>query len=518
MSHLIRPALDAGALLARVPTGLRLDSLVHSDGTGVTTTINFSDLRVGGGKTLAVADALARNEDRHVLVVDRRDVIATRVALIQQFAAVHGTTPHIEAIYSRSDAHPDGSANVCWRVRAAGADLRRHRHVIVVMTHAALQSSDLSTFRDWNLFIDEVPQAWTHHSVKTPATARFLAANYNLIPVPGREGWSRMQPKVTAPSTAAYARDDYMRDLAVLHQRAKAGSLVAHLTDWSEAAGDDGWNWYSLWTGETLSAFRRVVLVANAVESSLFYQTAQAHGAVRFAPFHLVNEAPYRSRTMLVEYFADEHRAGRRFWTESDQGKACIARVAEWLASHSPDARQHYISYNGYHANSFAAVPGLHVRPRIAGVNSLASMTCGTFLYSGKFSRQEQAALACFGIDHEQAVRSREGEDILQMSTRGCLRVDHDDRPFTFRVYDRAQAEALRSAIDGLGLPISVELRHIDIGLDEIGCPKPGPKPKYGSGAERAEAIRAQNRESKRRRRAAKKTVEKAAYTKRLDR
>ena len=90
------------------------------------------------------------------------------------------------------------------------------------------------------------------------------------------------------------------------------------------------------------------------------------------------------------------------------------------------------------------------------------------------------------------------------MATRGSLRVDHDGRPFTFRVYDRVQAEALRDGVAALKLSISVELRHVDVGLDEIGRPKPGPKPKYASAEERRAALRQQYRESKRRLRAAK--------------
>lgn len=468
------------------------------------TYINCAPTPCGGGKTLKAASEMALRPGRYLYIIDRRDVAATRIALIEEFAALYGTDPLIVPIYARSPRHPEGSLGVRRAIREAGTGYGMLDHVVVVATAEAMQSSDLSTYAGWTVIIDEVPSTWAHQVLRTGLSWGFFRDHYTLIPSAEHEGWSRVQPKADAPSAAEYYADDLLGDLADFHRRVRTGSVVANLTCWEDAASAQGWQWFSAWDALQLRSFRRVILLGNAADQSTFVQVAQArHGdAIRFQTFTLTSSLAYLPRTFRIEYFASEHTAGTHFWTKTEAGAMAIERVAAWLAANSPGGDQHYVSSNTYHQQAFRAVPGRHVSPRVCGENGLSAMHTGSFIYSAKVGPQEAAAFDLLGIPPEAVVRAREGEDLIQMAWRGCLRVAGDPSTFTFRVYDRVQAEFLRDYAHGLGLPIAAELHHIDIGIDAIERPRRGPDPKYASAEERAIAVRQQKRDSMRRKRA----------------
>ena len=502
-------AASAGALLRAVPIGPAFDDRRAMPAHSMTrTTVNCATAPCGVGKTLKAASEMALRAGRYLYVIDRRDVAASRISLIEQFAAAYGTDPLIVPIYSRSPQHPEGSLGVRRAIREAGTGYGMLDHVVVVATAEAMQSSDLSTYVGWTAIIDEVPATWAHQTLKTRLSWGFFRDHYNLIPSAEHAGWSRVQAKADAPSAADYYADDLLGDLAAFHRRVRTGSVVANLTCWEDAASATGWQWFSAWNPLQLSSFRRVILLGNAAEQSTFVQVAQArHGdAIRFQTFALTSPLDYAPRTFRIEYFASEHTAGTHFWTKTAAGAKAIESVAAWLAANSPGSDEHYVSSNTYHQQAFRAVPGRHVSPRVCGENGLSSMHTGSFVYSAKIGPQEAAAFDLLGIPPEAVVRAREGEDLIQMAWRGSLRVAHDPRPFVFRVYDRVQAEFLRDYAHSLGLPIAVDLRHIDIGIDTIERPRRGPASKYASAEERAVAIRQQKRDSMRRKRAGNRT------------
>ena len=127
---------------------------------------------------------MAANPGRYLYAVDRREVFSTRTDLIRSFAAQHDTAPTIVELYSRSDTWTGGIGDVRRAVREAGCQHAPRPHVIVMITHEALNSSDLSTYGGgWTCIIDEVPTMWSHGEIKSPASSRYLAAAYNLLPV-----------------------------------------------------------------------------------------------------------------------------------------------------------------------------------------------------------------------------------------------------------------------------------------------------------------------------------------------
>ena len=88
---------------------------------------------------------------------------------------------------------------------------------ILFITHAGLQLSDLSAYRDWHLMIDEVPNCWFSDELKKQATWQWFADTYNLTHVSA--SWSQVTPKVTTPTLARIQEDSLGNQIAVLAGR-----------------------------------------------------------------------------------------------------------------------------------------------------------------------------------------------------------------------------------------------------------------------------------------------------------
>ena len=94
--------------------------------------------------------------------------------LLDAFHRVGKPTRRIEAI------HTANHLNVTQTVRDYPKTCRDDR-IVVFVTHAALQLTDLSAYSDWVLIIDEVPSVWFNDSLKTPATWTLFRDNFTLL-------------------------------------------------------------------------------------------------------------------------------------------------------------------------------------------------------------------------------------------------------------------------------------------------------------------------------------------------
>ena len=390
-------------------------------------TIHYSAARCGAGKTRWACERIAKTPGCYLLAVDRRDVFARRVETIEEFAAEHGTHPKVVQFYSKSEKWEGGISDVRRSVREAGCEYASFPHVVVVITHEALKSSDLSTYTGWTLIIDEVPTVWTHEEICTPVLWKYLRQVYNLIPV-GDSGWSEVQAKADGASVADHHLDTYLAPMAVFHKRVKDQGVFAQLTDWQDAAGRKPWSWFSIWNLEELSAFEKVYLLANAFEQTVTYKllASTSNTSVRFEPFDIPGATPWLPRAISIKYFASGHTAGTAFWTESVSGQECLRRISWWVNAHS-DADNHYWSCNlGLYPDH--ALVGKKVSPRIAGSNDYKDLTCGTFIYTAKPSQAEERVFDWFGISREEVIRSREFEDLVQMFWRCSVREAGDQQ------------------------------------------------------------------------------------------
>lgn len=434
-------------------------------------TIHYSSARCGAGKTQWACERIARNPGRFILAVDRREVIARRKASIQEFSEKHRTKPKVIPLFSRSDTFTDGIRDVRRRIREAGAKYQSEQHVVIIVTHEALKSSDLSTYQGWTLIIDEVPSIWTKEEVRTPRSWEYLDSSYNLLPI-GNTGWSTVQAKSHNASIADYHRDTYLNGLAVFRRRVKDQGVYVSLSNWEDASTGDPWSWFSIWNPEELEPFSAVYILGNAFEYTITYKLLANTFSkiVNLKPFEIPDSEPWLPRSITIRYFASKHTAGTAFWTENEDGRECLRRVPNWVNDHS-DPSNHYWSCNIGRYDDTAMI-GTKVSPKIAGSNDYKDITCGTFIYTSKPSGAEERVLGMFDITRDQIIRAREREDIIQMFWRCSIRNPMDTRPVEFRVYDREQATFLADFIKSTLPGASVTLERIDLGLD-VFRPKP---------------------------------------------
>jgi len=158
--------------------------------------ITFSAAACGAGKTFwATRFAASRvGLGNFVFALDRIDEFAARrQMLLDAFAEIGRPPCRIEAIHAQN---PSG---VTQAIRDFPKECREP--TILFITHAGLQLSDLSAYRDWYLIVDEVPNCWFSDELKTPATWQWFADTYNLTHVSA--SWSQVTAKATAPTVPA---------------------------------------------------------------------------------------------------------------------------------------------------------------------------------------------------------------------------------------------------------------------------------------------------------------------------
>ena len=371
-------------------------------------------------------------------------------------------------------------------VREAGCEWDAHEHVVVLVTHEALKSSDLSTYRHgWHCIIDEVPTVWTHAEVVSSALHVYLKAAYTLEPLAGTD-WSRLRVKADSPLLTDIYADSALTEWAELHRQIRDRGAIAKIKSWEEAASRSTWSLVSVWNPAPLSTFSSVILLGNAFEHTVTYKLFERTfgSVIKLQPFTVPTkrEARRHPRKLLIRYFAESHRAGASFW-DTANGHECLRRIHAWVNAHT-EADQHYWSSNNARFRNDLTMVGQRVSPRIAGENGLRHLTCATFIYSAKPSRNEQVAFEHFGISYEEVVRSRELEDLIQMMWRSSLRDPEDIRPVEFRVYDRQQAEFLLEFMTKAAPHISVTLEQIDLGIDAFQPRKTGRPKKVLTAAE----------------------------------
>jgi hypothetical protein len=124
--------------------------------------IDYSAAACGAGKTFwATRFAASRvGLGNFVFALDRIDEFpARRQMLLDAFTEIGRPPCRIEAI------HAQNTSGVTQAIRDFSKDCREP--TILFITHAGLQLSDLSAYRDWYLVIDEVPNCWFSDELKT---------------------------------------------------------------------------------------------------------------------------------------------------------------------------------------------------------------------------------------------------------------------------------------------------------------------------------------------------------------
>lgn len=442
-----------------------------------TITMHYNEDPPGSGKSEYYKRLVVEEHGRYLLAVPTQKLLDEhahgRDGLRQRFADA-GLPPSAEVVTISTATHA-GSVR---RALAEAADLHRDRqHVVVVCTHAALTTSDLSGYAGWTLLIDEVPTVVACGTWRTGASLAQFRDNYALAPVPGGGGWSRVAVRADAPGTAMVAADDLVGGMAAFHRRALSRSGVyANLSAWEEMESGAAWSWWSVWEASELAAFDRVLLVGNAFSHSLSKRLMEERPGeghrVRFERFALPwGRRPQAPRRVAIRCFT-EHPGATTFWANNPDGQRCIRAVAEWIAANAP-AGNHMFASNAAIEGVLAQarVMGLRLSPCLAGSNDFDDMEHASILFSAKLTPQEEKALALFGVDAEEVRRSRELETVLQFLSRSAVRRPDFGGTAYWNVYDGEQARFLRAFVEEHGLA-EVALEHVDVGIGHLVRPR----------------------------------------------
>jgi hypothetical protein len=439
--------------------------------------IEYNEDPPGAGKSEFFKRIIVEEPRRYLLAVPTKKLLAEHAGgtdgLRQRMLAA-GLPRDVEVITISTATHARGVR----RDVADAADLYRDRqHVVVICTHAALMTTDLSRYAGWTLLIDEVPGVVNCDTWRTGGSRAHFEANYGLHRSSGKGGWNRVTVQADAPGAHLISRDDLIGGAAAFHRRAQSRSGVyANLRAWEDMESGEEWSWWSVWEVGELAAFDRVLLVGNAFSHSIARRLmeerpGEGYRAVlrSFAlPWARRQSAP---RRVVIRYFT-ENPGSTTFWANHPDGQRCIGAVARWIAANTPASEHIFASNKEIEAALIQAqVLGLRLAPCVAGLNDYDRYDQASILFSAKLAPQERKALAMFGIDEDDVRRSREFETVLQFLFRSAIRRSEFDGTLYWNVYDGEQARFLADFLEEHDLA-SVELQYVDLGIGHIVRPQ----------------------------------------------
>jgi hypothetical protein len=458
---------------------------------------------------------MAKHPGHYLFAMPRIDLIEERAADLHRAALAAGTRPVVRTIHGKAT----GRVPVVRALLDAVEEHANDPHAIVLITHEAMMSADLSGFAGWHARIDEVPAAVHSGELDIRASVPFFQAAYDLEPIPDA-GWCRVRVRDDAPNMGAVMRDGFLDKLAAFHKRARSSQGVyVDVGDWRDACvGRRAVRWWTAWTPLELAAFETVVIAGAGYQTSIAHLATQAWlpKQVRLRT-ETIDPGPRQGRAHIkIGYFTHGH-VGSTAWWKTEPGMACLAKVCRYLEGVTELG---YWSGNEAVANYFRyRVPGKQVPPRVEGTNELRGLTSCAFIYSSKAQPADATLMDVFGLERDDIERARQTEDLVQFVMRGALRQQDFDGVYTIYVYDLAQAETLARYLRTAGIADTVELFAIPkAGIMDVARPRPGrPRQEMTSDpvsfADRETARRAADRERQQRRRERQKAERAAAGT-----
>lgn len=459
---------------------------------------------------------------RYLLAAPRTALLDEHADFLRCEARSRDMTIRIEVVHA-DQARPD----VPRRIGDACQSLAQDAHAILLITHEALLSIDLSPFTGadvpWHGRVDEIPDALASGTFKAPASAQYLGQVYDLAST-NAEGWWRATLKPDAPSPSALMADTHLRDLVAFDKRARShqgGGVLVNVGDWRDATLKSRTvRWYSAWTPAALDGFASVEIAAANFETSLCGLASHRldAGLIEYVEQRLGAGQRQAKPTVVVRFFAGRH-TGSTVWWSDGPGKQHLNSVLRYLMT---VADLGYYSGNECVTSYFGGwLPhAMAVRPKQAGTNSLIRHTSCSFIYSNKSQTADDPIRLALGFTPDQIKRARETEDVIQFAMRGAIRDPTFTGTYTVYLYDRVQADALVYYLQANGVADDVRIAGVEeAGILDAQRPasrsrmKGTPEAEGGSYAEREQARRASDAERKRRERAEKRAVQEASGT-----
>lgn len=471
----------------------------------------YSAVPCGGGKTHWACDLMARTPGLYLYAVDRVEVMVERKAKIEQMSWEAGALAQVRIAHA---PNPKGQEHhVVQGVRqwleAAGNEYRDNHHLILIVSHEAMKSADLSGFCGWTVIIDEAPDPMFTDRITTTASSDFCRRNYRLAPIEGENVWSNVLPTADCLGVPAVLSDNKVHAWADFHRRVVGREDVyCDLRSLDDMENGDEWSWFSLWNPVLeLRAFDKVIWLGNAWERTMTYMvlTREFGDQINWIPLNIPDPRQWKPRDLTIEYFVEAHAGTTYFWSENPDGEAAIRKIAAHIATVA-DPNNHLWSANGVTAPIFqqVGVPGQYVTPRQHGTDRYRAITDISFIYSAKPQHHERRFYSLRGFDLDAIEYAREIETIIQFAYRGALRDPGNDAPVTLRVYSRFQAEKLIQFFDSVP-HVNAQMKLVDIGIADLRKPDPGEHRAMRTDEDKVQAKitkRERDREAKRRERA----------------
>jgi hypothetical protein len=415
----------------------------------------FCSARCGAGKTSSILRTLATEPARYLYAVDRREVAPGRELQILEEARMAGMRePIIEIVFSNS-SNGGGSKGIAALIGEAIKRCDPLRHAIIIVSHAGLKMTDHTTLsrKRWSLIIDETPDLFELTSMDTgPMFVPFFEANYEMQ----EDG----RIDVKRPVSASEFDRPSLRPLRQFHDLVKRGGARASVTSWEETA--EPW-WVSrCWDASLLGLFDSVVFFADSFPETITYHHLK-HEGVEFEEIFLADHRVWRDRKVRIYYYADDHEASAGRFRDAAM-RAELTKIAAHMSSLG--INNHLWTTNASIAPIFAphAIAGDNVTPKQAGSNAWQHWHDASMIYAARPTPDEILIHGQRGMTEADLVRARGGYDIKQFCMRLSLRNPDSVEPVTIRLYDKEQAEELKSYLDE-AYGFNCEVEHIDLDI-----------------------------------------------------
>ena len=213
----------------------------------------------GCGKSHKIISESAITHGRYLFSLPTIDLIEEQAVRFRSL----NSKAHCLQVHSRSTARGNVSRQI-----GDLASFGRGHHVVAMVTHEALMSTDLSGFHGWHARIDEPPNSLMGGQINLSASIAAFKNDFTLEPVSG-SNWSQLRPLHLGITWTAYAKDTLWRELTDFRKlAARPQGVCVNLCDWSEARQGPV-QWLSLWTPWQLKAFETVTLAGAGILTSL---------------------------------------------------------------------------------------------------------------------------------------------------------------------------------------------------------------------------------------------------------
>jgi hypothetical protein len=408
----------------------------------------------GCGKTWALLSEMIEHPSRYILVSPRINLIEERKRDLTLIEMGCKSSPILRVIYSdKSRPRP-----VPERIIEAIEKHQDDEHVILLVTHEGLMTTDFDNLAGWHVKIDEMPLAVVTDKMRVQAGAVYFEQTYELDPVAGTK-WSKLKVRDDAPGTRSVLRDDLMKTLGMLDKRARSPQGVyVDVHDWADLRlRGRALQWWSVWTPLQLQTADSVTIAGASYHHSILAKVIEAlyPGQIEIEEVHITGR-PRQPRRVLIHYFKQAHRGASTFW--EDKGRDCLVHVCKYLEKQQIG----YWSGNKVVTGYFhGRLSGDMVSPKAEGTNSLMHHKSCAFIYSSKALESDKPLINVFGLSLEEIERAREIEDVIQFVFRGDLRNPDATGDYDVYLYDRDQAEALAAYLTEHGLGM-VELVPVE--------------------------------------------------------